>query len=163
MASRVVPMLAWLRAWLNDLETRVAEAPFEVPIAVWFGLIGWFGLLSGQGIVPPSLVDQLPMPLVQVWTFSMALGGSGAAYGKIRGHDRIESVSLAFLGWGTSLYAGALVVSVGLPGLTAAAAMLAISMSAALRLRHLHRQYKARKLAADILLRIQADRKRDER
>jgi hypothetical protein len=141
-----LPGSLWYR-----VERRIAEAPFETPIAVWFGIVGWLGVLNGEGFAPPSLEAALPILLVQAWTVGMALGGTLTAIGKMREHDRIEMGGLALLLWGVILYAGTVIVSVGTGGVTAAAAFFAIGLGAWIRLRVLRRRTKARKIAGDVL------------
>lgn len=132
------------------LERRLAEAPFETPIAIWFGVIGWIGIVSGRGITPTTLEDALPLWLVQAWTVGLALGGTLTAIGKLRQRDRLESAGLALLGYGATLYGGVLAVAAGLGGVTAAAAMLAIAAGCAIRLRVLTLSHRARTVASNI-------------
>ncbi len=135
---------------LTNLERRLAEAPFETPIALWFGIIGWVGIVTGQGITPATLEDALPIWLVQAWTIGLALGGMLTVIGKLRQRDRLESSGLALLGYGTTLYAGVLVAAAGLAGLTAAAAMFAITFGCLIRLRVLTLSHRARGVAGTI-------------
>lgn len=131
-------------------ERRLAEAPFETPIAIWFGVIGWIGIATGQGITPATLEDALPIWLVQAWTVGIALGGTLTAFGKLRQRDRIESSGLVLLGYGVTLYGGVLVKVAGEAGITAAAAMFAIAAGCAIRLRVLALSHRARAVACTI-------------
>ncbi|MCW2543123.1 MAG: hypothetical protein JWM40_675 [Frankiales bacterium] len=141
----MTPRNRWAR-----LERRLAEAPFETPIAIWFGCIGWIGLISGRGITPASLQDTLPIWLVQAWTVGIALGGTLTALGKLRQRDRLESSGLVLLGYGVTLYGATLAVAAGLNGATAAAAMFAIAAGCAIRLRVLTLSHRARSVAGVI-------------
>lgn len=141
----MTPRNRWAR-----LERRLAEAPFETPIAIWFGFIGWIGVLSGRGITPASLEDALPIWLVQAWTIGLALGGTLTAAGKLRQRDRVESSGLVLLGYGATLYGATLIVAAGLNGVTAAAAMFAIAAGCAIRLRVLALSHRARSVAGTI-------------
>lgn len=139
------------------LERRLAEAPFETPIALWFGVIGWVGIVTGQGITPATLEDTLPIWLVQAWTAGLAFGGTLTTMGKLRQRDRIEASGLVLLGYGATLYAVVLLVAAGIPGVTAAAAMFAVACGCGLRLRVLALSHRARSVAGTIRHRTESD------
>lgn len=151
-----------IRTWAAEVDRRVDDAPFEVPITILFALVGWVGVLTGQGITPPSLEAALPLWLVQTWTVSFALGGSLAAHGKTAGSERTEAAGLVMLGWGLTLYGVVLIGSAGLAGVTSAVGILAIATGAALRLRKIRRDYRARVLAAAIVRRYVAREQRGD-
>lgn len=142
--------------WAN-LENRLAEAPFETPIAAWFAGIGWAALISGQGIVPATLADALPAWLVLAWTVGLALGGTLTVAGVLRRSYRQEQAGLAFLGYGVTLYGGVLVGVISGSVATAAAAMFAIAFGCLIRLRVLARAKSAGLLARDVLRRQEGD------
>lgn len=134
------------RLWL-----AMAEGPFEVTIATYLGFVGFVGLLSGDGIRPPSLAEAVPVWLVMAWTVGVAFGGLLAALGKITNKTRTESAGLVFLGYGTSFYAVALLFVAFPNSAYSAAAFLAIAVGCILRLRVLALARRAGRIAQGIV------------
>lgn len=74
----------------------------HVPVAAYLALVGWGGVVSG-GITPDSL-HVLPAWLVEMWTFAVAIGGTGSVIGALMQRTRIESTGLGLLAYGSVLY-----------------------------------------------------------
>lgn len=128
-----------------------AESPFEIPVALYLGIIGFIGLASGNGITPKTIDAALPIWLVLAWTVGLAVGGVATVIGKIMQRGRIESSGLILLAYGASLYALVLGFAADWPtAATAVAAMMAIAIGCLIRLRVLALSRRALTVADSI-------------
>jgi len=129
----------------------LAVGPFEVPIALYLGIVGVLALLSGGGLRPATIETALPWWLVMTWTSCIAAGGLLTALGRVIEHSRLESGGLVLLGYGCSFYSATLLV-VSFPQATvSAAAFLAIAVGCTLRLAVLSHSRKASLIAEQIV------------
>lgn len=135
----------------SRLQRRIAETPFEFPIAGALALNGFAGIVSGQGIVPRTIDLSLPLWLIQMWTIALTLGGVLTVLGRLTPYDRLESAGLALLGYGATLYALVLLFTGGFPAtLLSAFTFLAVTAGCGVRMRVLATSRKARRVATDL-------------
>lgn len=136
----------------SRLWRALAVGPFEVPLALYLGVVGVLALISGSGLKPATIEEALPYWLVMIWTFCIGFGGLATAAGKIVEHGRLESVGLVLLGYGSTFYAVTLLL-VALPvSAVSAAAFLAIAAGSGLRLRVLAQARQATTVADMIVV-----------
>lgn len=126
-------------------------APFQVPITVYFLLVGIANLLSGAHITPNSVTDTYPSWLVISWAASTVLGSSLSLVGRYKQAFRMESSGLAFLLVACGIYIGAVLWVNGLTAVFAALAYVAIGLGCGIRMRVIARHHKAQKVAGVII------------
>lgn len=141
----------------SRLWRALAVGPFEVPLAIYLGVVGVVALVSGNGLKPATIEEALPYWLVMVWTFCIGFGGLSTATGKILEHSRLESVGLVLLGYGSTFYAATLLLVAFPVSTVSAAAFLAIAAGAGLRLRVLSQARRAA-VVADMIVVDSEDR-----
>lgn len=135
----------------SKLWLMTETAPFQVPITAYFLLIGIINAMSGLGLTPRSVNDTYPTWLVIVWASTTALGAGLSLVGRYLQAFRMESSGLAFLLSACGIYIIAVLWVIGVNGIFAALAYVAIGTGCAVRMRVIARHHKAQKVAGEII------------
>lgn len=136
----------------NPIWLMLTTAPFEVPILLYFSILGWYGLIFGIQSRPGSVTGQLP-PLLQVaWLMTFALGGTAALLGRYAQRFPVESAGLGLLAGGFFTYAATLLYIAGGVAIFASGAYLALLTGCLIRIRVIVLDRKARRVAGQIII-----------
>lgn len=136
----------------NPIWLMIATAPFEVPVVLYFAVLGWWTLIQGVHLTPGSIAAVLPHWEIVSWAFTFAVGGTIALVGRYGQRFPIESAGLALLAAGFFTYAIVLIATVGRNGIFASGAYLALLTGCIIRIRVIVLDRKARRAAGQILV-----------
>lgn len=139
------------RGEANPLWVMAATAPFEVPILVYFSLLGWWALAVGITASPGSITATLPHWLIVTWAACFAVGGTTALVGRYMQRFPIESSGLALLAAAFFTYAGTVTYVNGVNAIFASGAYVALLTGCIIRIRVILKDREARRLAGQIL------------
>jgi hypothetical protein len=120
-----------------------------LPIIAYLGVVGILAVLAG-GVAPDSVESGTPAWLGYAWSGCMALGGLAATIGGIISRTRLESAGLSLLmvSLGLFVWAGTITSETAGDDVLALAALLG---SFLLRMRLLHRERRAQRIAAALV------------
>lgn len=139
------------RGEANPIWVMSATAPFEVPILVYFSLIGFITLAGGYHATPGSVLNTLPVWLIYLWISCFAVGSSVALIGRYFQRFPVESSGLALFAAGCFTYACVVTYVNGFNAIFASGAYVALMTGCIIRIRVISLDQKARQVASDIL------------
>jgi hypothetical protein len=135
----------------NPLWVMSATAPFEVPIVLYFALLGWWVIIGGYHKTPGSITATLPTWLIFCWSCCFAFGGTLALAGRYFQRFPVESSGLALLAAAFSTYAIVVTYINGLNAVFASGAYLALLTGCIVRIRVIVLDRKAHRVATQFL------------
>lgn len=139
------------RGQANPIWVMSATAPFEVPIVLYFAILGWTVLLAGFHTTPGSITATLPIWLIYLWASCFALGGSISLVGRYFQKFPVESSGLSLLAAAFFTYAIVVTCMNGLNAVFASGAYLALLTGCIVRIRVIVLDRKAHRVASQFL------------
>lgn len=139
------------RGEANPIWVMSATAPFEVPIVMYFAILGWWVLIAGYTATPGSIAATLPEWLILAWSACFAFGGTMALLGRYFQKFPVESSGLALLAAAFFTYAVAVSWVVGMNAVFASGAYLALLTGCLIRIRVIVLDRKAQRVAVQYL------------
>ena len=129
-----------------------AVSPFEMLIALYFGLFGLASIILSDLISPASVTEAYPLMLIAVWHGLLAFGGLATFVGRMFEWERLELCGLAGIIVASGYYIAALLIIAGAVSTAAAGAYICIAIGALCRMWVIRKSLKGQKMVGKIVV-----------
>lgn len=131
-----------------------AVSPFEMLVALYFGLFGVASVLLSDIISPASVDEAYPLLLIAVWHGLLAFGGLATFIGRMFEFERLELCGLAGIVVASGYYIAALLIIAGAVSTAAAGAYICIAVGAIFRMWVIRKSLQGQKMVGKIVVEL---------